>query len=78
MAEENGLLLCPCGSKHFKLEMRVQNKNLCGASKLVVKQQKPHEFHSFFTENLILQNTLFHQRNFPAMYMNLAFYRPVQ
>lgn len=28
MAEENGLLLCPCGSKHFKLEMQVQNKTL--------------------------------------------------
>jgi len=28
MAEENGLLLCPCGSKHFKLEMQDQNKNL--------------------------------------------------
>lgn len=28
MAEENGLLLRPCGSKNFKLEKQVQNKNL--------------------------------------------------
>lgn len=42
MAEENGLLSCPCGSKHFKPEMQAQSKNLCVVSKLAVKQQKTH------------------------------------
>lgn len=59
------------GNAHSK------QKPSCAVFQITV-EQKMHNFHSFFTENLILQNTLFHQRNFPAMYVNPVFYRSVQ
>lgn len=78
MAEEKGLLLHPCGCKHSKSEMRIRNKKPSCSRFQILVEEKEHNFHSFFTENLILQNTLFHPRNFPAMHVNPVFYRPVQ